>query len=272
MPDLKLPKIGFGTWKLSPKNDVCKNSVLKAIEIGFRLIDTAQMYGNEHAVGDAIAESIIDRKELTVATKLGVSKLRPGSVIKSTGRSLEKLKLDYVDMLYVHWPMPLFYNHVKTLGAMSQLVDEGKIKHVCVSNFNVKLLEKATSTSDKPIAALQVEHHPLLRQKTLREYVNKKGIQLVAYSPLARGKIIESPEITQIAEKHKVSPYQISLAWIMEHGAVPIPKATGEDHIRDCHNSLKVTLDKEDLDQIEAIQIEKRMVSPPLIKPKWDKP
>lgn len=272
MPDLKLPKIGFGTWQLSPKKGVCKTSVLKAIEIGFRHIDTAQMYGNEHAVGDAIAEATIDRKELIIATKLGLTKLRPSRVIKSTGKSLEKLKLDYVDMLYVHWPMPLFYNHIKTLGAMSQLVDEGKIKHICVSNFNVKLLEKATSTCDKPIAALQVEHHPLLKQITLRKHVEKSGTQLVAYSPLARGKIKDNPEILQIAEKYKVSPYQISLAWIMEHGAVPIPKATSEDHIRDCYDSLKVTLDKEDLDQIGSIQTVKRIGNPPLVKPKWDIP
>ncbi|MHA1146003.1 MAG: aldo/keto reductase [Candidatus Helarchaeota archaeon] len=270
MAELKLPRIGFGTWQL--KGETCTKSVIKAIDIGFRHIDTAQAYGNESEVGAALAEATIDRKDLIIATKVWIHKLRPKSVKKSTYKSLEKLQLDHVDLLYVHWPMPFFYKANKTLAAFSELVDEGKIKHVGVSNFNVKLLEEATAACDKPIAANQVEHHPLLKQKTLREYQAKKDIYLVAYSPLARGKIKNYPEISQVASKHKVSEFQVSLAWIMEHGAVPIPKATSESHIKDCHDALNITLDAEDLEIIESIQTEKRCVNPPFVRPKWDKP
>lgn len=267
MPDLKLPKIGLGTWKLKSKD--CFNSVLKAIEIGYRHIDTAQMYRNEHAVGDAISQETIDRKELIIATKLAIWRLRPGGVLSSTRKSLEKLKLDYVDILYIHWPAPIFYRPKKTLKAMSQLVDEGKIKYIAVSNFTPKLIDKALAVCDKPIAANQVEHHPWLRQTEMREYLKEKDIYLVAYSPLARGKAFQIPELTQIAEKHKCSEAQVSLAWIMHHGAVPIPKGTGEDHVRDNFESLNLTLDAEDIELIDSIQKQKRIVNPPFIRPKW---
>jgi len=267
MPELQLPKIGFGTWQTKP-ND-CVKSVLKAIEVGYRHIDTAQMYRNEHAVGEAIAEGIIDRKELTIATKLAIWKLRPGGVLSSTRSSLRKLKLDYVDILYIHWPAPLFYRPHKTLKAMSQLVDEGKIKYIAVSNFPPKLLDKATEACDKPIVAIQVEHHPWLKQTKMRDYLKDKDIYLVAYSPLARGEVFQMPELTQIAEKHKCSEAQISLAWIMHHGAIPIPKSTNMDHISDNFDSLNLQLDQEDIDLIDSIQKKKRLVNPPFIRPKW---
>ncbi len=267
MADLKLPKIGFGTWKLKPKD--CVNSVLKAIEIGYRLIDTAQMYRNEHAVGEAISQETIDRKELIIATKLAVWRLRSSGVINSTRKSLEKLKLDYVDILYIHWPMPIFYRPKKTLKAMSQLVDEGKIKYIAVSNFTPKLIDEALAACDKPIVANQVEHHPWLRQTEMREYLKQKGMYLVAYSPLARGKVFEIPELKQIAEKHNCSESQVSLAWIIHHNAVPIPKGTGEDHIRDNFESLNLVLDAGDIELIDSIEKQKRMINPPIVRPKW---
>lgn len=267
MPNLQLPKMGLGTWQLKPKD--CFNSVLRGIEIGYRHIDTAQMYRNEHAVGQAIAEATISRKDLIIATKLAIWRLRPGSVLSSTKKSLEKLQIDYVDILYVHWPAPLFYNAKKTLKAMSQLVDEGKVRYLAVSNFTLKLLDEALAVCDKPIVANQVEHHPWLQQREMRQYLRQKDMYLVAYSPLARGKSKEIPELAQIAEKHHVSIAQVSLAWIMHHGAIPIPKSTSESHLRDNYDALNLKLDEEDILLIDSIQKEKRLVNPPIIHPKW---
>ncbi|MBD3229344.1 MAG: aldo/keto reductase [Candidatus Lokiarchaeota archaeon] len=265
MNELKLPKIGFGTWQLKPKD--CTDSVLKAIETGYRHIDTAQMYGNEAEIGQALAQETIDRKELIIATKLAIWRFRKKSVIKSTEKSLEKLNLDYLDLLYVHWPAPIFYSHKRTLGAMSQLVDQGKVRHIGVSNFTRKLLDKAQEVCDKPIAANQIEHHPWLKQLEMRKYLREHDIYFVAYSPLIRGKVSEIPELNQVAEKHNCSEYQVSLAWIMNHDAVPIPKATSEDHIRDNYASLDVNLDDEDIEKIDSIEKEKRLLNPPIIRP-----
>lgn len=267
MLELKFPKIGFGTWQLKVKD--CVKAVLSAIEIGYRHIDTAQMYGNEHAVGKAISEATIDRKELIIATKIAVWRLRPGSVLSSTRQSLEKLQLDYIDILYIHWPAPFFYRPLKTFKAMSRLVDEGKVKHIAVSNFTPKLLDKALDSCDKPIVANQVEHHPWLKQEKMREYLNTHNMYLVAYSPLARGKVFQIPELSQVAQKHNCSASQVSLAWIMQHGAVPIPKSKSENHIRNNFEAINLTLDTEDLTLIDSIQIKKRLVNPPFVHPKW---
>jgi 2,5-diketo-D-gluconate reductase B len=244
--------------------------VLKAIDIGYKMIDTAQMYRNEHAVGQALSEATIDRKELVIATKIAIWNLRPNALLSSAKKSLQKLKVDYIDILYIHWPAPFFYHPQKTLGALSRLVEEGKIKHIGVSNFTPALLDKALAACDKPIAANQVEHHPWLQQREMREYLEKHEMYLVAYSPLAHGKLYQqSPELKQIAEKHKCSETQVALAWEMSHGAVPIPKSTNEAHLRDNFDAINLTLDLEDITLIDSIQKVKRVVNPPFVKPKW---
>ena len=268
MTDLQLPKIGIGTWQMKPKD--CVKSLLKAIEIGYRFIDTAQMYRNEQAVGQAISEATIDRKELIIETKLAIWNLPQGSVKRSTKKSLQKLKTDYADILMIHWPAPIFYSPQKTFQALSQLVDEGKIKHIGVSNFTPKLLDQALAACDKPIVANQVEHHPWLQQREMRDYLKQHDMYLIAYSPLARGNIArQTSELQQIAEKHNCSVAQVSLAWLMEHGAVPIPKSTSEVHIQDNFESINLILDEEDIALIDSIKYKKRFVNPPFVKPKW---
>jgi 2,5-diketo-D-gluconate reductase B len=270
MPSLKLPRIGFGTWQLSPGD--CTSGVLNAVKIGYRLIDTAQLYMNEAAVGSAISQCGVPREELIIATKVGFTNLSPNKVISSVAKSLEKLKTDYVDILYVHWPI-ITYNAEKTLKTFCEIVDQGKVRHIGVSNFPVARMEEGIAVCQKygkSILALQVEHHPLLKQKVLREYIAKKGIYLVAYSPIMRGGAAKVPEIGEIAKKHGISEAQVCLAWEMDHGAIPIPKATSEPHIADNFKALDLKLDKEDLARIDAIKAEKRIVNFPLIHPKWD--
>ncbi|MBD3351058.1 MAG: aldo/keto reductase [Candidatus Lokiarchaeota archaeon] len=272
MKEQKLPKIGLGTWQLKP--DEAKKSTIEAIKMGYRFIDTAQAYKNEQGIGDGVKEILettnTKRNQLIIATKIFVFNLCKRRVFKTFAKSIKKLQLDYVDILYVHWPAFWFgYNHKKTLAAFSKLVDNGQVKHIGVSNFTPKLIEEAKQVCDKPIFVNQVEHHPLLRQKKLREYLNKNNIHLVAYSPLARGKVFSIPELNDIAKKYAVSEAQVSLSWIIDHGAIPIPKATSVAHIKDNYEALNLTLDKQDIEKINNINREKRLLNPPIIKPKW---
>lgn len=262
MNRIKLPKIGLGTWG-NTNASKCATSVSTAINMGYRLIDTAQAYRNEKHVGKGIAQADIPREHITVATKVWVSNLSHDKVIKSTEGSLEKLDLDLIDILYVHWPADS-YNAEKTLHAFSELADQGEIKYIAVSNFTIPLLEEALDICDDPIIANQVEMHPLLKQKEMVKFLQDHSMYLIAYSPLARGHIFKVPEITEIAQKHEVSEAQVSLAWVMTHeNVVPIPKATSKQHIEDNFAALELTLDQEDMERIESITVEKRMVNPP---------
>lgn len=258
---IPLPRIGLGTWE-NTNPEECASSVSTALSLGYKFIDTAQIYRNEKHVGTGIAKAGIPREELTVATKVWVSNLTPSKVIKSTEESLKKLGLDYIDMLYVHWPAGS-YNAEKTLPAFSELADQGKIKHIAVSNFTVPLLEEAVDVCDKPILANQVEMHPLLKQEDMVQFTKNHDMYLIAYSPLARGYILTVPEIDEIAQKHGVSKAQVSLAWLLTYDhVIPIPKATSRRHIESNLQALQVVLDKEDIEKIESMTTEKRFVDP----------
>ncbi len=261
MPALKLPKMGYGTWTLKGEN--CTKGVLKALEIGYRLIDTAHVYGNEAQVGKALVEGTVDRKDFILATKMFILFK---SVQSGIAASLKRLQTDFVDIFYVHWPI-VRYDAKKTIPALVKLVEEGKVKYIGVSNFGPKLCDEAiAAAAPKPIGAVQIEAHPLLQQREMREYLKQHDINLVAYSPLARGHISEVPEVVEVAKKHNVSPNQVSLAWLMHYGAVPIPKATSEAHIRDNFASQDLKLDVEDIARIDGIKMEHRYVNPPISK------
>jgi len=275
MSNQQLPNIGLGTWML--KKTAAKFSTIEGIKLGYRHIDTAQSYGNERFVGEGLQEildtGIAKRKDLIVATKLHPLSLRPRSVIRSTSKSLEKLKLDYVDILYVHYPaFALGYSHKKTLGAISKLVDEGKVKHIGVSNFTPRMVEEAQEACDKSIYGNQVEHHPYLHQKQLLEHHKQKGVQVISYSPLGRGYALRDKVIIEIATKNKISVANVCLAWVISKGAYPIPKATSLDHIRDNIAAKDLKIPEEDLEKIDKISKRKRYVHPPVVTPKeWKK-
>jgi len=262
MHRVTLPDIGLGTWE-NTNPATCAASVSEALTIGYRFIDTAQAYRNEAHVGRGIAQAEVQREQIIVGTKVWRSNLSYSKVLKSTDVSLQKLGLDFVDILYIHWPSGS-YNPEKTLHAFSELADQGKITHIAVSNFTIDLLEEAIEVCDNPIIANQVEMHPLLKQKEMLQFLEDHDMYLIAYSPLARGHIFEIPELTEIAKKHNVSEAQVSLAWLMTHeNVIPIPKATSNQHIEDNYKALQLTLDSEDMEKIESIQIERRIVNPP---------
>jgi len=255
-----MPTLGLGTWENDDPAQ-CAESVKIALEAGYRHVDTAQIYGNESAVGDGIAAADVDREDVFLASKVWIDQLAPRDVIDSTRESLDELGVDSVDLMYVHWPAGR-YDPGETLPAFAELRDEGLIDRIGVSNFEPEHLDAATDALGETPFANQVEMHPLLRQEELREYVDDNGIELVAYSPLARGTVFDDPTIREIAEKHGVSAAQVSLAWLREKGVTAIPKATGEDHLRDNFASLDLELDGEDIERIDALDRTNRQVNP----------
>ncbi|NHJ47714.1 MAG: aldo/keto reductase [Asgard group archaeon] len=264
---IKLPKIGLGTMSANSKK--AKAGLVKGIEIGFRFLDTAQMYFNEKVVGQAMKESGVPREEFILATKLWITNFSPKRVIKTTKKSLNRLGLDYIDMLYLHWPHRMGKIN-KTLDAMNKLVDDGLIKHIAVSNFTKAFIEKSINLSKSHIVANQVEMHPWLQQKDLLSHHDKLKVHIVSYFPLMHGRFMKVLELQQIAEKHNISAAQVSLAWIIAKGAIPIPKSTTESHLQDNFDVLKIKLDKKDIKLIDSITRVKRFANFPIISPKWD--
>ena len=255
-----IPMLGLGTWE-NDDPEACAASVETALEMGYRHIDTAQAYGNEAAVGEGIAAADVDREEVFLATKVWIDNLAHDDVIATTEASLDRLGVDSVDLMYVHWPSRT-YDAEETLAAFNELHADGKIDRIGVSNFEPDQLREAIELSDAPIVANQVECHPLLQQAELREVTAEEGVELVAYSPLARGDVFDVQELQEIADDHDASPAQVSLAWLRQQGITAIPKATSEAHIRDNWQSLSLTLSDEEIERIENIEQNGRRVDP----------
>ncbi len=255
-----MPRLGIGTWE-NTHPAACKNAVQTALEMGYRHVDTAQAYGNEEHVGRGVAAAEVDRDEVFLATKVWIDSLGADDVRRTTRESLDKLGVDYVDLLYVHWPADT-YDPEETLPAFKQVREDGLTEHIGVSNFEPEHLETAREILGEPPYTNQIEMHPLLAQADLREAVANTRTKIVAYSPLARGRVFDVPEIAAVAEKHGVSEAQVSLAWLGEKGVTRIPKATSRAHIADNWASRELELDPEDIEQIDGIDRTYRQVDP----------
>ncbi len=261
MPQQELPPIGLGTWQ-NTDPEQCVESVATALEAGYRHIDTAHYYGNEEQVGRGIAGADVDREEVTVATKVHSEKtgLDYDGVVEGAELSCERMDLDYIDLLYVHWPVNE-YDPEETLSAFQDLKEDGVIEHIGLSNYSPDYLDDAIEVLGEAPSALQMEMHPYCQQDDLLEYAQREDFWLVAYSPLARGEVFDDPVIEEVAEKHGVSEAQVSLAWLLSKENVrAVPKATGEAHIRDNLAAAELSLDEEDLARIDGIEKEERYV------------
>jgi 2,5-diketo-D-gluconate reductase B len=253
-----MPTFGLGTWE-NEDYDACVESVRTALEMGYRHIDTAQAYGNEDAVGEGIEKADVPRDEVFLATKIWIENLSHDDVIETAEQSLEDLRVDSVDLLYIHWPSGE-YDPEETLGAFEELVAEGKVDRIGISNFEPDDIDGAQAALDEPIFANQVELSPTWRQEELREYCDAEDIEVVAYSPLARGEVFNVSELSEIAEKHDASEAQVALAWLREKGIAAIPKATSEEHIQDNWESLRLDLDEDDVETIDSLDHQERQV------------
>ena len=254
-----LPTLGIGTYE-NTDHEVCANSVETALNVGYRHVDTAEGYDNEVAVGDGIVSSGVDREEVFLATKVSPDNLAYDDVLEHARASIERLGVETLDLLYVHWPIRA-YDREATLAAFDELYEEGLIRNVGLSNFTPELLEDAIETLSAPLFAHQVECHPLFQQAELRAMASEHGHHLVAYTPLAKGDVTEIPEVVDIAEKHDATPAQVALSWLLSKESVAaIPKSATPEHIRENFGALEVTLDDADVARIDDIDREKRYV------------
>ncbi|SDQ31022.1 aldo/keto reductase [Natronobacterium texcoconense] len=245
---MTLSRIGLGTMGIEEPD-----TISTALEVGYRHLDTAQIYGNEAVVGEGLARSSVPREDVTVATKVWADSLTPDDVRRTTRESLERLDLESIDLLYVHRPIET-YDPERTLPAFDALSDEGVIGGVGLSNFTVDELERAADVLEHPIAAHQVEYHPLFQPGELLEHARENGYPLVAYSPLANGRAGEIDAVVSVAEKHNTTPEAICLAWLAEKdGIVPIPKASSREHLEANLKALEVELESEDRRRIDGI-------------------
>lgn len=260
MTAFTLPSPGLGTAG-NDEFEQCAQTVADAVEVGYRHVDTAQMYENEAAVGEGIERADVPREEVVVATKIHPDNLAYDDAKRTTRESLERLGVDTVDLLYVHWPISA-YDPPETLRAVQELYDEGLTDHVGLSNFTPELLDEARGLLDAPVVAHQVECHPLLPQEELLTYAREAGHALVGYSPLGGGELLDDPLLSEIAAEYDTSTAAVCLAWAYQReGLVPIPKGVG-DHVRENFEAQELTLDEDDLDRIAAYDERTRVIDP----------
>jgi len=252
--------LGLGTWENTDPEE-CANAVETALEMGYRHVDTAQAYDNEEHVGRGIERADVPREEVFLATKVWIDRLDRDGVVASTEESLAKLGVDAVDLLYVHWPCRT-YDPDETLGAFDELYERGLTDRVAVSNFQPEQVDEAVEVADAPVFANQIEVHPFLPQRELVDHCRERGIEVVAYSPLARGAVFEHETLTDIAESHDASAAQVSLAWLRERGITAIPKAASAAHVADNWRSLDLDLSDEAVARIDAIGERDRRIDP----------
>lgn len=245
----KVPSIGFGTWRLSGGD--CSDAVKRALSIGYRHIDTAQMYGNEQEVGHGIGSSGVDREEIFLVTKLSTGNFTHEKALKSGRESVKKLGADYVDLLLMHWPNPSVPLE-ETLGAMLELQEEGIVNHVGVSNFPAPMVEEATQYAE--IFCNQVEYHPRNPQENLTGQAKELDYLLTAYSPVAKGSLRNDATLEQVGESYGKTPAQIDLRWLIQQEKVAaIPKAQSREHQESNLDIFDFELSEDEMERISGL-------------------
>ena len=264
---ISLPRLGLGTFRL--QGDACRAAVESALGMGYRHIDTAEMYGNEDAIGPAIAASGIARKDLHVTTKVWNENLAPDAIRKAFDTSLKKLKLDHVDLYLVHWPSPDM-KLPAVLETLMKLKEEGRTRAIGVANFNIALLKQAVEEIKAPIACNQIEYHVMLDQTPIRKYMAAKSIPVVAYCPLAQGRAASDEALVAIGKKHNASAAQVALKWLLDQdGVAAIPKASRAESQKANLGALNVKLDDDDRKALASLPKDQRFVKPGF-SPVWD--
>jgi 2,5-diketo-D-gluconate reductase B len=264
---ISLPRLGLGTFRM--QGDVCRAAVESALGLGYRHIDTAEMYGNEEAIGAAIAASGIAPADLHITTKVWNENLAPDAIRRAFDTSLKKLRLDRVDLYLVHWPAKKM-NLPAMFETLMKLKEEGRTRAIGVANFNIALLKTVVEEIKAPIACDQVEYHVMLDQTRLRQYLAAKSIPLVAYCPLAQGRAASDATLAAIGRKHGFSAAQVALKWLLDQDNVAaIPKASRAESQQANLDALKLKLDDDDRKAIADLPKNKRLVSPGFA-PAWD--
>ncbi|WP_110665826.1 2,5-didehydrogluconate reductase DkgB [Salinicola halophilus] len=269
MTDHLLPQPGLGTYRL--KEQAVIDSVTSALELGYRHLDSAQMYGNETAVGKAIRQSGIDRGELFITTKIWWDQLEPEALTASVEQSLANFGIEWLDLVLIHWPSPGDEVAMATyLEALVQCRRRGLTRHIGVSNFTIAQIDEALALpGGDQIVTNQIEVHPFLANRKLVEHCQAKGIEVTAYMPLAVGRVMEDATLKRIAETHDATPAQIALAWIAARDIIVIPSSTKREHQQSNLEALDIRLSDEEIREIDGLDRGERVANPDFA-PVWD--
>jgi 2,5-diketo-D-gluconate reductase B len=266
----KIPAIGLGTFRL--QGQVVIDSVRTGLELGYRHIDTAQIYGNESEVGAAIAGSKVARDELFVTTKIWTANLAGDRLVASLKESLAKLRLEQVDLTLIHWPSP--QDQVAVAEYMAALLEAkraGLTRRIGISNFTIRHMQQAIdAVGAQEIATNQVEIHPYLQNRAVARFAREHGIHLTAYMPLAYGKVMKDPVIVRIAERHEATPAQVALAWSLQQDFAVIPSSTKRENLAANLLAARITLSEAEMAAIAALEANGRIANPEGIAPAWD--
>lgn len=265
-----IPAFGLGTFRL--QGQVVIDSVRNGLEVGYRAIDTAQIYGNEAEVGEAIAASGVRREDLFLTTKIWVDNYAPEKLVASLEESLRKLRTDHVDLTLIHWPAPESGVSVQTfMTALADAKAKGLTRRIGISNFNIELTKEAIAVVGKDaIATNQIELSPYLQNRKLVEFLNGEGIHVTSYMTLAYGKVLGDPVIGAIAQRHDATPAQVALAWALQLGYSVIPSSTKRENLASNLLAQTLRLTDEDMAQIAALERNGREVDPVGLAPTWD--
>jgi 2,5-diketo-D-gluconate reductase B len=263
----KIPAIGLGTWEL--RDRTCARLVEQALRLGYRHIDTAQAYENEREVGEGLRASGVKRDEVFITTKVWTTHFKPNDLERSAKESLARLRLTEVDLLLLHWPnsqVPL----ADTLGALARVRQQGLARHIGVSNFTVALIEQAMAACPEPLACDQVEYHPYLDQTKVREACARHGMALVAYSPIAKGRIKNDRALLRIGDRYRKTAAQVCLRWLVQQGVAAIPRTSKLERLSENIGIFDFELSEEDMRQISGMAGPGGRLTDYGLAPKWD--
>lgn len=264
-----IPALGFGTFRM--KEDAVHAILPKAIALGFRHIDTAQIYKNEAAVGAAIKASRVPRADIFLTTKVWVDRFRHDDLLASVDESLARLETDHVDLLLLHWPksdVPL----VERIGALNEVVKAGKARHIGISNFNTAMMAEAVKLSDAPLATNQVEYHPYLDQTKVIEGARKAGLSVTAYYVMADGKVPKDQLLREIGATHGKTAAQVALRWVVQQeGLVALSKTATESRLKENFDIFDFALTPHEMQAIHALATpDGRIINPGHLAEAWD--
>ncbi|WP_371226845.1 2,5-didehydrogluconate reductase DkgB [Pseudomonas sp. QE6] len=267
---MSVPAFGLGTFRL--KGQTVIDSIRTAIDLGYRAIDTAQIYGNEADVGEAIAGARVKRDELYLTTKIWTENYAADKLIPSLKDSLHKLRTDRVELTLIHWPSPKGQVPVaEFMGALAEAKAQGLTGEIGVSNFTIALMQEAiAAVGAGQIATNQVELHPYLQNRKVAEFARSQGIHLTSYMTLGYGKVLNDPVIGEIAGRHGATPAQVTLAWAMQLGYSVIPSSTRRENLESNLRSVDLRLTDADMAAIAALERNERITSPESLAPAWD--